>query len=297
MTVSQAHQHIIKVLSARLPQVERKEIHTRARLLLDWIAELSHAHLLASTKVLSAEAIEVLEHAIEEAAHGRPLPYITGRREFFGLDFFVDERVLIPRPETELLVETVLEHAQAIATPLLADLGTGSGCIAVSLAHTLPTSRVIATDASNSALEVAQQNARQNDVAERMDFLPGQIGNWATPLQHFAGQFDAIASNPPYISLADVQQLQPEILHFEPHSALAAGADGLDCYRELAAQIPTLLKPGGLFAAELGAGQFEAVKSLFENQGWKVEAPRLDFAGIERVLLAKRMAADFMHWS
>jgi release factor glutamine methyltransferase len=288
VTVQDAHRHAIEVLSSRLPHLGRAEIHSRTRLLLDWIAGVSHAHLLAPARVLSADEQVCFASALEDAARGRPLPYITGTREFFGLHFFVDERVLIPRPETELLVETVTNQFNDQERMLLADLGTGSGCITISLAHALPQARVFATDASAGALEVAQQNARQNGVTEQVQFVTGTIGNWAAPLRHLAGQFDAIASNPPYISHDDVQQLQPEIRNFEPHSALEAGEDGLDCYRQLATQVKVLLKPSGFFAAELGMGQFEAVRAIFVTEDWHVERPRVDFAGIERVLIARK---------
>jgi release factor glutamine methyltransferase len=288
VTVQDAHRHAIEVLSSRLPHLKRAEIHSRTRLLLDWIAGVSHAHLLAPARVLSADEQVCFVSALEDAARSRPLPYIIGTREFFGLRFFVDERVLIPRPETEMLVETVTNQFNNQEEKLLADLGTGSGCIAISLAHALPQAQVFATDASAVALEVAQQNARQNGVAKRVQFVTGSIGDWAAPLRHLAGQFDAIASNPPYISRDDVQQLQPEILNFEPHSALEAGEDGLDCYRQLAAQVKVLLKASGFFAAELGRGQFEEVREIFVAEEWNVEPPQLDFAGIERVLVARK---------
>jgi release factor glutamine methyltransferase len=200
----------------------------------------------------------------------------------------VDERVLIPRPETELLVEAVLSRIEEVPSPQLADLGTGSGCIAISLAHARLDARVFATDASSGALQVAALNAQTLGVEERVSLIGGDVTHWSAPLLPAAsGALHAIASNPPYIAGDEITQLQTEIVDYEPHSALNGGADGLDCYRALATQIKVLLAPQGFLALELGAGQFATVRALFEAQGWCVEAPLIDFGGIERVLVAR----------
>ena len=176
----------------------------------------------------------------------------------------------------------------------MADLGTGSGCIAVSIAHSLPQTVVYATDLSRDALELARENARLHHVENRIefvkpiDYLSEKVNNWSLPLERegFAGMFDCVVTNPPYISPRDIEQLPPQIKDFEPRLALDGGEDGLDCYRQIAAQCGTLLTPDGFLLAELGAGQFAEVRAIFESNGWSVSPPIFDFAGHERVLRA-----------
>lgn len=228
--------------------------------------------------------------------NGRPVPYILGRRAFYDLDFKCDERALIPRPETELLVETALKHLALHSAPFqtlrLADLGTGTGCIAISIAKNGPAVHVVATDVSPAALQLARENAHTHNALQRIEFVAGRSGDWATPLREYSrpgdgGGFDVIVSNPPYIAPRDIENLPAPIKDFEPRHALDGGADGLDCYRQIAAQCRLLLKPNGILACELGAGQFAAVRDIFETEQWRVQEPILDFAGIERVLLAQ----------
>jgi release factor glutamine methyltransferase len=202
----------------------------------------------------------------------------------------VREGALIPRPETELLVETAVKRLWHLPSAVVADLGTGSGCIAVSVAHELPHSFVIATDASENALEIARANASAHGVLERVELVSGMEEQWAEPLlaRSLTGKFDAILSNPPYIAVGEIETLQPQIKDFEPRSALDGGEDGLDCYRQIASQCAELLTPNGFLAVELGAGQFDDARHLFEYSKWRVEEPIRDLAGIERVLVATR---------
>lgn len=289
-SVQEAHRHALKVLYARRPDLSRDETHALARVLLDDIVGLSHAHLQQPERPLKNEQVQQFDSALEQACLGRPLPYILHRREFWGLEFFVDERVLIPRPETETLVETTLARLQDMPAPRIADLGTGSGCIAISLAHARPGAQFVATDASSAALEVATLNAQRLAVFERVTFVNGDTSNWAAPLlENELAPFDAVVSNPPYIAHEAITSLQPEIVRYEPHAALDGGADGLDCYRSIAMQTRVLLAPQGFLAVELGAGQFDAVRAIFQLQGWRVEPAVLDLAGIERVLVARPM--------
>lgn len=262
-------------------EVARQEAHLHARLLLDGATGLRFCHLIAPEARLEAERLQKLQGWLLDAARGRPIPFILGQAAFFGLEWEVDERVLIPRPETELLVETTLELAHGEAK--IADLGTGSGIIAVSLQKTRPDLEVVALDVSPGALEIAARNAKLHGA--EIKFVRGN-GAWIAPIQEFA-PFDAIVSNPPYIAQAEIAKLEVGVREFEPRLALDGGEDGLDPYREIARNAPVVMARGGFVALEMGAGQFESIRAIFEQSGWQVEAARRDLAGIERVLVAR----------
>ncbi len=201
-----------------------------------------------------------------------PVAYITGHKEFFGLDLQVDSRVLVPRPDTETLVEWALERLEGLAAPRLVDLGTGSGAIALAVKHARRDARVEAVDASADALEVAAANALRLklDVSFRQAcWLAGAP----------ASAYDLIASNPPYVANGDTHLVA--LVH-EPLSALVAGNDGLDDIRAIAAQAPAHLKPGGWLLLEHGYDQAEAVRTLLAEAGFSAVASRRDLAGIER---------------
>lgn len=204
-------------------------------------------------------------------ADGEPVAYLTGRKEFFGLPLQVDARVLDPRPDTETLVEWALELLRPLAAPRVADLGTGSGAIALAIQHRRPNARVLAVDASADALVVARANALRLG-------LPVQCvqGDWLTGL---AGPFDAIVSNPPYIPAQDPHLAA---LTHEPLSALASGADGLADIRSIIAQAPALLAPGGWLLLEHGWDQAQAVQALLRAAGLAQVQSRNDLAGIAR---------------
>jgi release factor glutamine methyltransferase len=194
---------------------------------------------------------------------GEPIQYITGSAEFYGLPFAVTPGVLIPRPETEHLVEAVLRLAAQFPAPRIADIGTGSGAIAVALAHSLRQAQITATDLSPQAMGIARKNAFQNGVLNRIEFLEGDL---FAPL---AGQrFDIVASNPPYVPLADSPSLSVEVREFEPHSALFAGEDGLDFYRRLIPAAHEHLVPGGWLVLEIGYGQQPAIQQLLAQSGY-----------------------------
>ncbi|RYG67605.1 peptide chain release factor N(5)-glutamine methyltransferase, partial [bacterium] len=213
---------------ARLP---RAEAHLQARLLLDNATNIRFSHLVAPEATLEPTQHQKLQLWLTEAIKGRPIPYILNSAPFFGLEFAVDERVLIPRPETELLVELAIERLKNRTQPKIADLGTGSGAIAVSVAHSLPSAQVYALDISPGALEVAKGNSAANNV--KVEFLQGD-GHWLHPIAPFA-PFDAILSNPPYVPASDIEELEIGVRDFEPRLALDGGDDGLTPYRELAA--------------------------------------------------------------
>jgi len=260
----------------------------------------------------------LFQQMLERRVRREPVQYITGTREFMGLDFEVGPGVLVPRPETEVLVEVAQclikesgrwPHAQAEgcvrtadaegrAGPaggyMLADIGTGSGAIAVVLAGFLGTledrrrvSRVFATDISTEALETAKRNARRHHVQDRIEFLEGDM--WQ-PLEGLglAGKLDAVVSNPPYISTAEMETLQPEVRLFEPRQALDGGEDGLDYYRILARGAPKFLRPGGFLALEVGAFQSEPLRALMDAAGLCNCRAVKDLQGIPRVVYGFR---------
>ncbi len=289
MTILEAHGRGLQVLAASR-NLPREEAHARARLLLDFVAGRRYAHLMSPAQVLEPRQAQAFERALERAARGEPLPYIVGEQEFAGRAFHVTPATLIPRPETEYLAEAVGKYLQAQGAQRnqdelsLADLGTGSGALAVTLALEVPGARVLATDISAAALEVAARNARRHGVEGRVE-LALSDASWLAPLR--GRTFSAIVSNPPYIAARDIEALQIEVRGFEPRAALDGGADGLDAYRLLALEAAQYLGPGGFIALEVGAAQWAEVARLFARSGWQAQAPILDFAGIERVLVAR----------
>jgi release factor glutamine methyltransferase len=221
--------------------------------------------------------------AIERRRNGEPIQYITGEAEFYGLPFRVNRDVLIPRPETEHLVEKAIELAAVFAQPRIADIGTGSGAIAVALAHKLPASAVTAIDLSTAALEVAKKNAARNDVADRIRFLDGNL------LAPVAGeQFEIVVSNPPYVPETDRGSLAVEVRDYEPAQALFAGNDGLDIYRLLIPEAFRALVASGFIVLEIGCGQQAGVQTLLEDAGFTHIAFTSDLQGIQRVASARR---------
>src|SRR5574341_1939938 len=195
---------------------------------------------------------------LDERARGRPVHYIVGEREFMGLRFAVDERVLIPRPETEILVELAVSRLRGRGRPVVAYIGTGSGCVAVSVAHLLPSAVVYATDRSSGALAVAAVNADRHHVTDRVTISGGDLLDALPP--DILGRIDALLSNPPYIPAAQVVGLPREIREFEPREAFLGPGDGMEAHRHLAAGAPRWLAPGGFLAVEVAAGQSDAVQ-------------------------------------
>lgn len=225
------------------------------------------------------------EALVERRAAGEPIAYILGSREFRSLELEVTPDVLIPRPETELLVEIALGHVRArgLLEPAVLDLGTGSGCIAVALAHELPGARIVALDHDPAALAVAARNAARHGAPD-VELVQGL---WLDPLEGRA--FDVIVANPPYVASAD-PHLRRGDLRFEPITALDGGADGLDALRAIAAGAPHHLAPGGLVAVEHGPDQADAVAALFRHEGLVDIDTRPDAAGHPRCTLAHRPA-------
>jgi release factor glutamine methyltransferase len=230
---------------------------------------------------------------LQRRASFEPVAYILGRREFFSLSFRVTPAVLVPRPETEGLVELALELLKERASrlgadapaPCVADVGTGSGAIAVAVAAHCPEARLVATDVSPAALEVARENAATHGVAERVTFHETSL------LDAVAGPLDLVLSNPPYIRDGDFASLPPDVTRHEPHGALFAGPDGLDVIRRLVPAAGERLAPGGWLALEVGHDQAAAVRQLLASDGrFEPAVARRDLQGIERVVHARRAA-------
>ncbi|MCI0651421.1 MAG: peptide chain release factor N(5)-glutamine methyltransferase [Planctomycetes bacterium] len=254
--------------------------------------ERSELHPRASAEVAPGQEERFLA-AIADRARGVPVAYLTGEREFYGHVFRVTPAVLVPRPETELLVEWACERlrarAQARPAPRIADVGTGSGCIAVALAlelaAELPALELTATDLSAAAMEIARANAERLGAAARIRFVEGDL------LAPLSGRYDLIISNPPYVA-ADDPGLHPHVAAFEPAIALrdVHEGDGLGFYRRFLRDAPRCLAPEGALLLEVGDTQIGAVSELFRKGGYGVESRR-DLAGIERALLADRRTA------
>jgi release factor glutamine methyltransferase len=220
---------------------------------------------------------------LERRLAGEPIQYITGEAEFYGLPFRVTPHVLIPRPETEHLVETVIALCRGMERPRIVDVGTGSGAIAVGLAHELPQAQVTATDLSDAAIEIAQENAARNGLAGRIRLVQGDL------LGPFAGQqFDVVASNPPYVSTADRATLAVEVREHEPAMALFAGADGMTMYRRLIPQAAAVLVTGGHIVLEIGYDQKQAIGNLLAESGYQEVEFVPDLQGIARVAIGRR---------
>jgi len=242
------------------------------------------AFLIAhSNQTVSADELERFHALVARRASGEPAQYIIGHQEFFKLDFEITPDVLIPRPETDLMVELVLELLRGHAAPYFADLGTGSGCIAVSLLHELPAARGLAVDISVAALEVARRNAQRHGVTDRIRLVESD----GFAAIDGAERFDLIVSNPPYVSDHEMNSLQREVQR-EPSAALAGGPDGLEIIRRLLQGAPPFIKAGGHFVFEIGFGQSEPVKDLIDRQMWELIEVRPDLTNIPRTVVLRR---------
>jgi release factor glutamine methyltransferase len=255
-----------------------------AELLLLHVIQRDRAYLLAhpDAVITPEEEAQYYEWLRRRAAH-EPIQYIVGEQEFFGLTFSVTPNVLIPRPETEHLVEALLARVPHDRPLRIADVGTGSGAIAVALAHALPLARLTAVDVSEAALTLARRNAETHRVADRVRFLKSDL------LSAVAGQrFDAVVSNPPYVAEADRASLEPQVRDYEPASALFAGPTGLDMYERLIPQAFEALRLSGWLLMEIGLGQSDALARLLS--GWDNVSFVDDLQGIPRVACAQRKA-------
>jgi release factor glutamine methyltransferase len=259
---------------------------TDARALIGAALRLSRAQLLAqSDRLLEPREIAAIDALAARRMKREPVSRILGRTEFWSLMLDVTPDVLVPRPDTETLIEAALDYVVRGGLRLeplrILDIGTGTGALMLALLQELPNARGVATDVSVAALHVARGNAERLKLASRCSFV---ACNLADGVQ---GRFDLIVSNPPYIARGAIASLDPEVRDFDPRLALDGGADGLDAYRAIAASVPPLLAPGGRLIMELGVGQAPPVTALFEAAKFIVLSIRNDLGGIARALIAK----------
>ena len=257
-----------------------------ARLLLAYVLGLQAIDIVADrTPQLSAEELSRFDDVVQRRAAREPLAYIVGRREFWSLEFAVDPSVLIPRPESEILVEEALRRfPDREASLRVADLGTGSGCLLLAFLSERPAARGMGTDVSEGVLAVAARNAQALGLAGRAEFA---YGNWTGVL---SGSFDAIFVNPPYIVTDAIAGLPPEVARYEPRLALDGGQDGLSAYRTIAAGLKRHISPCGFAFFEVGQDQAPLVQTVLEQNGLAVSGTVCDLAGIPRCLVASATA-------
>jgi release factor glutamine methyltransferase len=271
---------ILKVLQWTADYLSQKGVENGRRdaeLLLCATLDLDRVGLyLNYDRPLTPSELAAFRERVGRRARREPLQHILGRTEFWSLPFFVTPAVLIPRGDTEVLVEEALKRVASHCSIL--DVGTGSGAIAISLAHELSAAAVTAVDISAEALAVAAENARENGVEGHVRFLQADLGTLP------GGPYDLIVANPPYIPAEELAELMPEVRDFEPHLALNGGGDGLDCYRRLLPSAAGCLKSDGWLLLEVGCGQAPQVLELLRDNGFAERFAARDLAGIERVV-------------
>jgi release factor glutamine methyltransferase len=275
---------VLKILKWTADYFTGKEIASarlEAELLLAATLDLDRVGLYVNfERPLDASELAAFRAQVQRRAKGEPVQYILGETEFWSLPFTVNPAVLVPRADTEVLVEEAL--ARVNSADGILDVGTGSGAIAVALAHEKKDVQITALDCSEAALQVARGNAERNGVAERVNCIAGDLADLPS------GPFAMVVSNPPYIPTADCEQLMPEVRDHEPRMALDGGEDGLTAYRQLASQTGKILIPGGWLLVEIGIGQAEDVVALFKASGLAEIQCRDDYAGISRVVAGRK---------
>jgi release factor glutamine methyltransferase len=256
-----------------------------ARLLLEAGAGASRVDIVTDPRrPMSAEQVAAVDALTRRREAREPVAHIIGRKHFWTLELAVTPDVLIPRPETEVLVQAALQALAPSAPARVLDLGVGSGAILFAVLLERPLASGVGVDISAAALAVARANSNALGLTDRVELVHG---DWHA---QFDGGFDAVLSNPPYIASADIEALAPEVAQFEPRVALDGGVDGLDAFRTIIAELARLLKRGGVFAFEVGRGQADAVAALAEAGGLSVEGSRRDLAGAPRVVCGRRAA-------
>lgn len=280
MNIAEALREASQILQrAGVPEARRE-----AGSLLSFIIAKDRTFLISHAEdQLDELSLNPFSEAVRRRAAGEPLQYITGVQDFFGREFRVTPDVLIPRPETELLVEAALEVVNP--APFICDVGTGSGCIAETLLCEISQARAVALDKSPGALEVAKLNAGSLSVADRVIFLVSDCFESLDPSEY---QFDLIASNPPYVSAEVLDGLQREVRDHEPLVALSPGRDGLSLIRRLLLESPAFLKTNGYLIMEIGFDQGEQVQSLIDNGVWHLLELRPDLQGIPRIVVLQK---------
>ncbi len=257
------------------------EPRREASSLLEFVLRQNSAYLIAhSDDQLAANQKMILDACVRRRADREPQQYITGRCEFWRLEFELTPDVLIPRPETEILVEAAIEVLQSSDNPRFCEIGVGSGCIAVSILQSLQNATAVASDVSAAALQIAARNAVKHGIDERLNLRQADL------FEGIDERFDLIVSNPPYVPDDDIDGLQPEVRDFEPRSALAGGADGLDIVRLVVEDSSQVLCPGGVLLVEIGHDQAKRVAKFFGKDVWQEVEFLRDLQNIDRVVRA-----------
>ncbi len=279
MTLQQLCQQATKQLEAAGVDAP----HLTAEVILAHVLDVTRTQLLTRLDQTADPAqLDRFQRELERVLKDEPLAYVVGHREFYDLDLITDRRALIPRPETECLIEYALAHLADHPAPLIADIGTGCGAIAVTLAKHLPRARVIATDLSPEAVDLARENAQRHGVAERIDF---RVGNLLEPV---SGSFDLLAANLPYIDDKDWPFLQKTIRGHEPKMAFLGGPDGLDLMRAMLRDAPRVVKTGGLILLEIGAYQGDDVTAIVQQHFPAARITvRPDYSGLDRLVVVE----------
>ena len=281
-TIAEILREASRVLeSAGVPEARRD-----AGSLLSFVLSKDRTFLISHAEdPVDDDSLDQLREFVERRAAGEPLQYITGVQDFYGREFRVTPDVLIPRPETELIVEAALDVTKS-NDAFICDVGTGSGCIAVTLLCEMPGARAVAVDKSPAALEIAKLNAAKQAVADRVEFAVSDCFNALDDSEY---QFDLIVSNPPYVSESALAGLQREVRDHEPLVALSPGSDGLSVIRRLVAEAPAYLKPNGHLLMEIGFDQGEAVRNLMDTSVWSLLEVRPDLQCIPRIVVLQRL--------
>lgn len=240
-----------------------------------------YIHLNLNKEISKEDETELLK-MVQQRLNNRPIAYIVENREFMGLDFYVKEGVLIPRPDTEILVEEIIEICDKSRELSLLDIGTGSGAITVSLAKYIQKSKITSFDVSDIALEVGKINAVQNEVNSKIEFIKSDL---FTSIKNTGKKFDIIVSNPPYIPKKDIETLHNQVKDYEPMGALDGGEDGLDFYRDITEQSKEYLVKSGILAFEVGHDQAEEVEQIMIRNGYSKTYKKKDLQGIDRVVI------------
>jgi release factor glutamine methyltransferase len=277
----------VEVLAKRFGSAGIDTARLDARVLVAFVLGVNTEKVFGYPETeLTSDQHNQLEDVAKRRENREPLARIVGEKEFWSLPFKVSRDTLIPRPDSECLVEAVLDHVEErTGNYSILDLGTGTGCLLISLLHELKNAKGVGVDISQSALQTASDNAQRLDVGERAQFIKN---NWCDHLAADRGtRFDVVLSNPPYIPDGDIDSLEPEVNKHEPLRALVGGADGLDIYRMLIQETKALINPEGLLIFEVGAGQSDDVVGLGRANGFNLLNVRCDLAGVERCVLFK----------
>lgn len=273
----------LKLATEKLTAAGVSDALRQAQLLLAAILKKDRVFLIAHAEYeLTEEQEKHFSDSVARRARREPLQYILGSQEFYGLDFEVAPGVLIPRPETELIVETAIEILRGKENAVVCEVGTGSGCIVVALLRELKKLSATALDVSEAALEVARRNAARHGVSDRIEF---RISDVYSNLKN--ERFEMIVSNPPYISAAEMKDLQPEVRDYEPLNALTDEKDGLSIIEKIIADAPAFLKPDGFLIMEIGFGQSDRVRQMFSPNVWQTCRILPDLQGIPRTVRAQ----------